>query len=385
MVVRRIRSGLIGAVVAAVLGGAALGTPAVAASEVRAGKPAGHGRTQAALEESVKGGAGVLIRSTDRNRAWKSSAGVSDLTTQTPRGADDTFRAGSITKTFVATVLLQLEAEGRLNLDDPVERWLPGTIHGNGFDGSRITVRQLLNHTSGLRDAQNDPEVRSLTTGQGFLEHRYDSWTREQLIAGALRQTSAGNPEQGKHYYSNTNYTLAGMVIEKVTGRSWATEIERRIIRPLHLRSTRLPGADPHMPAPHSRAYRKVLAPANPEPFDVTEFNPSLFTSAGDLISTAEDLNRFYRALLGGRLLQPAQLAEMKTTVDSGGGTGYGLGLSFLTLDTCKVTLWGHIGRVAGSFTVAGATEDGSRSTVINFNSDWNTNPSHIIDAEFCS
>ncbi|MGK5543191.1 serine hydrolase domain-containing protein [Streptomyces sp. URMC 127] len=385
MAIRTVRNGLIGAVAAAVVGGSVLVSPAVAAAEARPGATAGaagHEKTRAALNEAVKDGAGALIRSVDRNRVWKSSAGVSDLKTGAPRGADDTFRAGSITKTFVATVLLQLEAEGKLSLDDSVERWLPGVVRGDGFDGSSITVRQLLNHTSGLKDAWDDPEFLSKVTGREFLEHRYDTWTREQLVAAALRQTPAKNTGQGTHDYSNVNYTLAGMVIEKVTGKAWADEVKRRIINPLGLDSTVLPGTDPRMPAPHSRGYRKLLAPADQEAFDVTEFNPSMFTSAGDLISTADDLTRFYRALLGGRLLPRQQLKEMKTTVPAG-GTGYGLGLSSATL-SCGVTLWGHVGRVPGSVTIAGATPDGSRSATINFNSDWNSDPSRVLEAEFC-
>ncbi|MEU8547161.1 serine hydrolase domain-containing protein [Streptomyces roseoverticillatus] len=176
------------------------------------------------------------------------------------------------------------------------------------------------------------------------MEHRYDTWTREQLVTAALRQTPANNSGQGKHDYSNVNYTLAGMVIEKVTGKPWAAEIKYRILNPLGLRSTVLPGTDPRMPAPHSRAYRKLPAPADQEIFDVTEFNPSMFTSAGDMISTAEDLNRFYHALLGGRLLPQQQLKEMKTTVPA----------------------------------------DGSRSTTVNFNSDWYSNPLRVVEAEFC-
>ncbi|MER5930936.1 serine hydrolase domain-containing protein [Streptomyces sp. NPDC002054] len=382
MKLRTVRSGLVGAVLAGVVGSAALATPAVAAPDVRAAATTGHEKTQAALDEAVKDGAGALIRSVDRHRVWKSAAGVGDLQTRTPRGADDVFRAGSITKTFTATVLLQLEAEKRLSLDDSVEQWLPGAVRGDGFDGSTITVRQLLNHTSGLKDAWDDPDFRSKVTGRGFLEHRYDTWTREQLIAAALRQTPAGNADQGKHDYSNVNYTLAGMVIEKVTGKPYEAEVKRRIINPLRLRSTVLPGTDRHMPAPHSRAYRKLLAPADPEAFDVTEFNPSLFASSGDLISSADDLNRFFRALLGGRLLPAQQLKEMKTTVPDG-GSGYGLGLSPVTL-SCGVTVWGHAGRVPGSASVAGATTDGSHSTVINFNSDWNSDPSRIVEAEFC-
>ncbi|PBC99016.1 D-alanyl-D-alanine carboxypeptidase [Streptomyces sp. Ag82_O1-15] len=374
-----VRTGLVAATAVAL---AALAGPAVAA-------PAGaghHGATRAAMDAAVKAGVpGVTATARDAGGTWSATAGVGDVRTHTPRGTADHYRVGSITKTFVSTVLLQLEAERRLSLDDRVEKWLPGVVRGHGHDGRRITVRQLLNHTSGVFNYTADDDfARTYFLKDGFLEHRYDTKTPEQLVAIAMTHAPLFAPGTSWSY-SNTNYVLAGMVIEKVTGHSYATEIRRRVIEPLGLRATSVPGTRTTLPRPSSHAYSKLSRATTGPTYDVTRLNPSLASSAGEMISDSADLNRFYTALLGGRLLPPKQLKEMKTTVkaDEIPGARYGLGLIDRKLG-CGVHVWGHDGGIHGSTSSAVTTADGRHSLAFNFNGDWSGDSDAVIEGEFC-
>lgn len=348
---------------------------------------AGHGTHQAtreAVEAAVEDGVpGITLTARDHHGRWTTTAGVGDLRTGQPRTPADRYRVGSITKTFVATVLLQLEAEGRLSLDDTVDSWLPGVVHGNGNDGSRITVRQLLNHTSGLYDYTSDPDfARAHFTADGFLGHRYDTHTPADLIAVALRHAPHFTPGDGWSY-SNTNYLLAGEVIEAVTGRPYGDEIRARVIRPLHLTATSVPGTRPDVPEPSSRAYSRLAATSpTGRTYDVTRFNPSIAGAAGEMISNSTDLSRFYTALLRGELLPPEQLKEMKTTV-AARNEGYGLGLASRDL-TCGLRVWGHGGGIYGSLTESATTADGRHTVSFNLNGDWTGGTGAILEAEFC-
>ncbi|GHG93313.1 serine hydrolase domain-containing protein [Streptomyces lanatus] len=357
----------------------ALAGPAVAAS---AGN--GHGATRTAIEAAVADGVpGVTATVRDGHGTWSATAGVGDLETGEPRSAHDRYRVASITKTFVATVLLQLEAEGRLSLDDTVEEWLPGVVRGNGHDGSRITLRQLLNHTSGIYDYLADPDFQqTYMAAEGFLEHRYDQREPEYFIAIAMTHEPYFAPGTSWKY-SNTNYALAGRVIEKATGNGYGDEIRRRIIRPLHLKATSVPGTRVTLPSPSSRAYAKLARTATGPTYDVTELNPRLAYGSGEMISSSADLIRFYTALLRGGLLPPEQLKEMKTTVESRGTNRYGLGLVDRPL-SCGVHVWGHDGGIHGSNTDAVTTADGRHALAFNFNGDWSGDADAVIEAEFC-
>lgn len=159
---RRVHTRIVGLAAAAV---AATAFTSPAHAEPRKG----HAATQRAVDAMVADGIpGITAEAVDKGRLWQGTSGVGNLKTGTPRGADDRFRTGSVTKTFVATVLLQMEAEGRLDLDDTVERWLPGLVRGNGNDDREITVGQLLNHTSGLFNYTSDPEFAHDNLLEGF-------------------------------------------------------------------------------------------------------------------------------------------------------------------------------------------------------------------------
>ncbi|MFE9681692.1 serine hydrolase domain-containing protein [Streptomyces sp. NPDC006285] len=384
---RTLRLGLTGT---AALVAAALTAPAALADSpaptTRTAPAADHAATRSAIDAAVKDGVpGVTARAEDTRGTWKATSGVGDLRTKKPRSAHDRYRVGSITKTFVSTVLLQLEAEERLSLDDTVDEWLPGVVRGNGHDGRRITLRQLLNHTSGIYDYTADDDfARTYFLKDGFFAHRYDELSPRDLVGIATAHEPDFAPGASWNY-SNTNYVLAGMVIQKATGHPYGDEIRRRLIEPLGLRATLVPGTYPKVPGPSSRAYGKLAPSVTGPTYDVTELNPSLASAAGGMISDSADLNRFYSALLRGRLLPREQLTEMKTTVkvSEAPKAGYGLGLIEREL-SCGVVVWGHGGGIHGSNSEAVTTADGRRSLAFNFNGDWSGNSDAVIEAEFC-
>jgi D-alanyl-D-alanine carboxypeptidase len=273
----------------------------------------------------------------------------------------DHFRAGSITKTFVATVVLQLAAEHRLSLSDTVEQHLPGLVRGAGNDGRALTLRSLLTHTSGLYDFTR------LTSGAVPV-------SPVQAVRLALTHPPA---DRGRFSYSNTNYVLLGMVVEQVTGRSYAAETERRVIAPLGLTGTSFPGSRTSLPAPHGRAYAA-------DGSDVTALDPRVAGAAGELVTTLADLNRFYAALLGGELLPPRRLHEMLDTRAAHGS--YGMGLFPVTLP-CGARVWGHNGRISGSYVRTAATVDGRRVLTFRVNTTAMADPGlepALLAAEFC-
>ncbi|MBO2451141.1 beta-lactamase family protein [Actinomadura barringtoniae] len=347
-----------------------------------------HPQTQAAMDAAVKAGVpGVTGQVTEKYSIWTGMSGVGNLTTKVPRSPVDRYRIGSTTKTFVATVLLQLEAEGKLSLNDTLDKWLPGVVQGNGNDGKQITVRQVLDHTSGIFSYTSDPVFLENGFTEKFLQHRYDTYTPAQLVGIAMSHAPLFAPGAGWSY-SNTDYVLAGMVVEKVTGRSYGSEIDRRILKPLGLYATSVPTTASSMPLPSSRAYSKLSLQPTPagKTYDVTELNPSEAGSAGAMISDSDDLNKFFSALLGGRLLPAAQLKEMKTTVPVGAPypfNGYGLGLMRTDLP-CGGSVWGHAGGIQGSVTQAVTTADGGHSFSFNFNGDWAGDSQAVTNAEYC-
>jgi D-alanyl-D-alanine carboxypeptidase len=288
---------------------------------------------------------GVLARLDTPTGTRTARSGVAEVGTTRPVPTEPHLRTASITKTFVATVILQLVAEGELELSDPVERWLPGVVTGNGNDGRKITIRQLLQQTSGLYNYSLDIYP-SLATPEDYRRNRWQTATPSELVAIAMRHA----PTDQTWTYVNTNYVLAGLVIKAVTGNDWSTEVRNRVIIPLHLRSTSLPGTWPFLPQPHARNYQQ-WTPGG-ELADTTIAVRRLDSgSDGSIISTAVDLNTFFSALIGGRLLPAAQLAEMRTTVtvppDSRGLTAYGLGLYYRPLP-CGGGAWNHGGNGLG-------------------------------------
>ncbi|WP_432158424.1 serine hydrolase domain-containing protein [Streptomyces sp. bgisy153] len=382
----RLKTGAVALAAATALLATAFTAPAGASQKTPA-PVAGHEATQRAMDAAVAAGVpGVTAQARRDGRVWSSTAGVGDLRTGAPRRRNDRFRVGSITDTFVATVLLQMEAEKRLRLDDAVERHLPGLVRGNGNDGRRITVRQLLNHTSGLFDYLADEEyVATYMTGEGFLRHRYDTVTPEQRVRVALAHRPPFQPGE-RHWFSHTNDVLAALIVEKVGGRPYEEEVRARIIRPLGLRATSHAGDGVGLPRPSSRGYARLFPSAPDRVDDVTEMNGSQGWGDGDIISSARDVNRFFRALMSGRLLPPRQLKEMRTTVDNPDfpGSSYGLGIERFTT-SCGTPFWYHDGGMPGWITLAATTQDGSHQITVNYNSSWGAETVlPILEAEYC-
>ncbi|GGP77127.1 serine hydrolase [Streptomyces melanogenes] len=305
----------------------------------------------------------ALAATVDRDRRTRNyTAGVGDVRTGAKVPVDGQVRVGSNTKTFTATVVLQLVGEGKIGLDTPIEEYLPDLVRGDGIDGNDITVRQLLQHTSGL---PNYTEFMTSDALYGKGRHTY--YQPRTLLDMALAHKALFAPGDGWSY-SNTNYVLAGLLIEKVTGRPVAEQITERIIDRIGLRHTYFPGVgDERIREAHPKGYHasKPGAPLD----DVTELDPSWGWAAGQMISTPSDLNRFFSALIGGGgLLKPAQLAQMRTTVavpddfQPGSGIRFGLGLVSMPL-SCGGLSWGHSGGIPGYSTTVAVTDGGSAAS----------------------
>lgn len=296
------------------------------------------------------------VRAKD-GKVRNATAGVGDLKTKAPVPVDGEVRIGSNTKTFTAVVVLQLVNEGKLDLDAPVERYLPNLVRGNGIDGRNITLRQLLNHTSGLPNYTN-------FLADGLLP--YQHWYAEPrtLLDLALEQPAADAPG-ATFAYSNTNYLVLGLIVERLTHRPIAEHIERRIIKPLHLRRTYFPGlGEERLRGPHPHGYHHD--DPNLPLQDVSEQDPSFGWAAGQMVSTPSELNRFFVALLQGRLLPKPLLQQMRQTVPApelGADARYGLGLVGHELP-CGGLAWGHGGTITGYSTTNAATDDGRAAAV---------------------
>ncbi|GAA4614312.1 serine hydrolase domain-containing protein [Actinoallomurus liliacearum] len=348
------------------VGAACLAALAVPITSARAAggrasvSPAQREQLQRSLDAVTAAGAvGVQAEVIGTDGRWRGVSGHARLGGARPVPRQGRFRIGSITKSFTATVLLQLAAQGKVGLDDPVERYLPGLVPG----GQQITLRQLLNHTSGIADYLDDTTTYPIA-GREFLEKvRFHTFPAEQLARSGVALPRYFPPGKGWHY-SNTNYVLAGLIIEKVTGRSWQDEITRRIVRPLGLHDTTVPDSDPDLPGPHAHGYMEIDGGA----VDITRMNPSIAGPSGAITSTTGDLDRFYAALLGGRLLPATWLAEMKKTVpipDGGpAGEADGLGLDSMRLP-CGVKVWGYDGGIVGYGSKSLHTADGHRGITL--------------------
>jgi D-alanyl-D-alanine carboxypeptidase len=291
-----------------------------------------------------------------KGRTRHYTAGVADLTTKEEVPVDGRVRIASNTKMFTAVVVLQLVGEGEVDLDEPIETYLPKVVRGKGIDGRRITVRQLLQHTSGLPNYTR--WMPSIFKGRNVYRSPQD------LLDMAFAHKASFAPGTSWEY-SNTNYVLAGLLIEKVTGRPVAEVVTDRVIEPIGLRDTYWPGkGDRTIRGRHPRGYGSEKPGGKLK--DITNLDPSWGWAAGQLIGTPSDLNRFMTALMGGKLLKPEQLAAMKHTMKAPGfpaGWEYGLGLMKMPL-SCGGVIWGHGGDIDGYETRNGVTEDGRAATV---------------------
>ncbi|MFF1381729.1 serine hydrolase domain-containing protein [Streptomyces sp. NPDC058308] len=328
---------------------------------------AGYGRAdlQRGLDDIVRKDGVVGAQATLVHGKHHSSvrSGTADRDTGRPVPHQGYFRMGSNTKTFVSTVMLQLVGEGRIRLDDTVDQWLHGVVDANGNDGRRITVRQLLQHTSGLPDYDESLPV---TDEEEFQKHRFDRYAPRDLVDMALRHRPLFEPGKGWSY-SNTGYILAGMIIEKVTGRHWSDEVRERIIEPLGLKHTFSAGTRTGLPQPHAKGYQQFKPGGRL--VDSTEVSMTWGGSAGDLVTTSNDLTRFWQGLLGGKLLAPRQMAQMLKTVPAPEASDkavkeMGLGI-FWTRLSCGGGYWGHGGTTLGHLNTNGFVDKGKKGVIV--------------------
>jgi D-alanyl-D-alanine carboxypeptidase len=264
------------------------------------------------------------------------AAGVADIRTGRPATPTDRFRIASNTKAFTATVVLQLVGQGQLTLDDPVRRWLPYMPEG-------VTVRQLLDPTKGLYDPTSERAFWA-----PYLDDDYNRgfvYRPRDLVATALTRPTVAD-------YTNTGYLVLGLLIEKVTGHHAVGEIKDRIFIPLGLEDTSMPTIDPWL---HGRYLHGYDLGART---DLTVFSPSYDWTAGAIVSTAQDLARFYEALFDGTLLAPAQLGEM--TRDK-----LGIKAVDVSCPQGEVRVWGNDGGGPGYSSFALVSADASRRLVL--------------------
>ncbi|WP_406284120.1 serine hydrolase domain-containing protein [Embleya sp. NBC_00896] len=292
---------------------------------------------------------------------WYGTSGSADLRTGRPVRPDDRFRAGSITKLFVAPVVLQLAAERRVDLDAPIQRYLPGLLPA---DYAPISLTNLLDHTSGLPDMVA-PEAPDEDSPESIVAHRYDDWTPRRLV-----ETQSGGPLKfapgTKQEYRGVNYVLLALLIERITGRPYGDEIGRRLLDPLDLRDTSFPGHDSRIRGPQVRGYLRM---SDGRLRDITVFNPSSSYGEGELISTTRDLDRYLEALFAGKLLPPAFQEKLFTLPSDdvkmldGCPARYSQGLQTATVN--GVTFWGKTGEQYGYKSAAFSTRDGQRRFVL--------------------
>lgn len=274
-------------------------------------------------------------------------SGTTTLNGNIPIKPDNLFQIGSETKSFTATLLLQLEAEGILSLNDKIGKWLPEIIPL----WKNITIRQLLNHTSGIF---NYVEVEEFW--DAVYKNLNKVWTNEELINFTINKPLYFLPGEGWHY-SNTNYVLAGIIVYAATGNSIEHEIKTRLINPTHLSNTYYISGEYSkeivnlMPHSYSRTKR-----FSDEPKDVTDSNMSWGNAAGAMISTSHDVAIWFRKLANGSLLPTKQQIELTSFVDmktgqplpiSSKNSGYGLGVT-RKFNSVAGEIWTHMGGTLG-------------------------------------
>ncbi|MFH8803702.1 serine hydrolase domain-containing protein [Streptomyces sp. NPDC017936] len=363
-----VRTTALAAALVLALGAGPLAAPAFASStpagSAPAHVPAGSGPDARALRAALDGlpdedATAALVRVGGSAGSWHGSAGVHDLASGRPADPDARFRAGSTTKVVTAAAVLKLAAQDRVDLNRPVQRYLPGLL---GPDFQPVTVRQLLNHTSGI------PAGDGLgTTFEEVYAHRYDTLTPQEVVASAAAKGPEFRPGREQHYL-NINYTILGLLIEEVTGRTYASAATELVLAPAGMRDTYFPGADPRILGPHNRGYQAVeKADGTTEFVDVTEWNQADRFAAGDMISTTADLERLLTSLFRGRIVPQPQLREMFTVPARVEGATYSAGLQRFAY--AGKVYWLKSGGRYGYHTLIAGTRDLSRTLVHSVNS----------------
>ena len=322
---------------------------------------------------------GVFAEVRDGDQVWRGAAGVADVTTGRPVTAGMRHRVGSITKTFTAAAVLQQVESGQIGLDTSIGRYLPRLVPGER--GAAITVRMLINHTSGLAEylPYAYPSLKAYpfvadTRPESLDDNRLTRFHPADLIEMGVTAPATGAPGGTPGVYSNTNYLLLGQLLEQVTGTTAEKYITRNVIERAGLPDTELP-AGPHVDGPHSRIYEAWFGMIDP-PRDYSVYDMSWVGPSASLISTVADLNRFYGMLLAGEIVDRSSLAQMRRTVpvisQEGKTIDYGLGLHPMEIPGGG-TFWGHGGTVWGAGAMSMTRADGRRQLSIAINLQrWN-------------
>ncbi|WP_447034799.1 serine hydrolase domain-containing protein [Streptomyces sp. DSM 118878] len=329
----------------------------------------------AAIENVRRAGMpGLFAEVRDGDEVWRGAAGIADVTTGRPVTVDMRHRVGSITKTFTAAAVLQQVESGRIGLDAPVGRYLPELVPGER--GEAITVRMLINHTSGLAEylPYAYPSLKGFpviagTRPESLDDHRHTRFDPVELIEMGVTAPAVGVPGGNPGVYSNTNYLLLAQLLEEVSGTTAEQCITRNVIEHAGLRDTGFP-AGPYVEGPHSLLYESWFGMIDP-PRDYSVFDMSYVGPSASLISTVTDLNRFFGMLLAGEIVGPSSLAQMRRTVpivsQEGKMIDYGLGLYPMEAPG-QSTFWGHGGTVWGGGALALIRADGKRQMSVAVN-----------------
>ncbi|MFF6874873.1 serine hydrolase domain-containing protein [Streptomyces sp. NPDC012474] len=353
---------------AVLVAGIAVGPSALPAAASAPAAPTAAQSPDPALEAAVAGlpradATAALVRVGGKEGTWRGSSGVHDLVTGRPADPAARFRAGSVTKVFTAAVALQLAEEGRLDLDRSARSYLPELIPASYED---VTVRQLLNHTHGI-PAPDFPG----TTVEEWYANRFHVHDPEDMVRSATAKKPEFAPGEHQHYL-NIGYTVTGLLIERVTHNSYERQVARRVLGPLGLRDTYLPGPGPRIVGPHNHGYQTMrLDDGTTGLRDVSVWRATDGWAAGDIISTTADLERFTGALFRGRIVRGPLLEEMFTlpeVTDFGTGkpAAYSAGLSMMVLGGREV--WGKTGGRWGYNAAIASTRDGARTLVYSVN-----------------
>ncbi|WP_435284424.1 serine hydrolase domain-containing protein [Streptomyces koelreuteriae] len=306
----------------------------------------------------------ALVRVGGSEGVWHGSSGVHDLRSNRPADPDARFRAGSVTKVFTAAVVLQLASEGRLDLDRSARSYLPELIPAS-YAG--VSVRQLLNHTHGIPA----PDFPGSTVEEAYA-NRFQIHDPRDMVRSATSKEREFAPGERQHYL-NIGYTIAGLLIERVTGDTYERQVARRVLDPLGLCDTYFPGKNPRIVGPHNRGYQRMrLDDGTVGLRDVSVWGVTDGWAAGDIVSTTADLERFTRALFGGRIVRGPLLEEMfalpkVTDLKTGKPAAYSSGLSMTVLGGREV--WGKTGGRWGYNAAVASTRNGSRTLVYSVNS----------------
>lgn len=261
----------------------AAGCSSSAAQGTTASSPKLDAATRAKLSQALDtafaqvNAPGVIVGVRIGNTTWKAQRGVADMTTKTPVSLDEYTRVGSVTKTFTGTLILQLVDQGKLKLDDTIERWFPDLP-----DAKNITVRELGDMSSGIASFTDNNNL-----DNEYFANPTRAWTPEELVAAGTSLPRLFPPGHG-FYYSNTNFVMLGLIIEQVTNKPYPEVLLRRILQPLGLASTSYPDTN-QLPEPSWHGYT-TQGSADNQPIDATNWSPTAAAMAGQLQSNLDDV-----------------------------------------------------------------------------------------------